>query len=361
MAQQRWLWKLTGYDFIVEYKRGGENVVAYALSRRCDNDPFLGYTLFAFSQLIPHWLDAIQEETITDPNLQVLRTRIFQGGVVGPWKEIDGVILYKDRIFIASNSDLVQDVIKEFHGSTYEGYVKTFQRIKATFYWKGMRKQIKEFIRRCDVCQRHKMEKLIPTSLLQPLPIPAQIWEDISMDFVDGLPSSSGKSTILIVVDRLSKYSHFIPLSHPYTAVSVARMFFDRIFKLHGRPKSISCDRGPNFTCAFWKELFHLNGTSFNFSSSYHPQTDGQSEVFNRTLEKYLHCFTSSNPKEWLKWLTWAEYCYNTSWHSTIQRTPFEVVYGRLPPQLLNYVPGTAKLEADERELLSCDQVSKEV
>ena len=121
----------------------------------------------------------------------------------------------------------MQDIIKEFHGSTHEGYVKNFQRIKATFYWKGMRKQIKEFIGRCDVCQRHKVEQLSLASLLHPLPIHVQIWEDISMDFVDGLPSSSGKSTILVVVDRLSKYAHFIPLSHPYTVVTVARMFIE--------------------------------------------------------------------------------------------------------------------------------------
>ena len=150
------------------------------------------------------------------------------------------------------------------------------------------------------------------------------------MDFVDELPSSRGKLTILVVVDRLSKYALFIPLSHLHTIVSVAIMFFDNILKLHGMPKSIVCDRDPTFTYAFGKELFRLNSTSFNFSSSYHPQTDEQSEVVNRTLKMYLRCFTSYNPKVWLKWLTWAEYCYYTSWPSTI-RTPFEVVYGRLP------------------------------
>ena len=148
------------------------------------------------------------------------------------------------------------------------------------------------------------------------------------MDFVEGLPLSGGKTTILVVVDRLSKYAHFIPLSHPYIAIGVARLFFDNIFKLHGLPKSIVCDRDPTFTSAYWRELFYLNGTSFNFSSSYHPKTDGQSEVVNRTLEMYLRCFTSSRPKEWLKWLPWAEFCYNTSWHSVIKKTPFEVVYG---------------------------------
>ena len=100
-----------------------------------------------------------------------------------------------------------------------------------------------------------------------------------------------------------------------------------------------------------------MNGTNFNYSSAYHPQTDGQSEVVNRTVEMYLRCFTSSQPKEWIKWLAWAEYCYNTSWHSAIKTTPFEVVYGRPPPNLLSYIPGLAKVEAVERQLMDQDQM----
>ncbi|KAL5851900.1 hypothetical protein ACOSQ3_007018 [Xanthoceras sorbifolium] len=113
------------------------------------------------------------------------------------------------------------------------------------------------------------------------------------MDFIDGLPFSYGKSTIFVVVDRLSKYAHFTSISHPYTTVGIVKVFFDNIFRLHGIPRSIVCDRDPTFTSAFWKELFQLNGTAFNFSSAYHLQTDGQSEVVNCTLEMYLRCFTS--------------------------------------------------------------------
>lgn len=118
-------------------------------------------------------------------------------------------------------------------------------------------------------------------------------------------------------------------------------------------PKSIVCDRDATFTSVFWKELFRLNGTSFNFSS-YHPQTDGKSEVVNRTLEMYLRCFSCSKPKQWAKWLPWAEFCYNTSWHSAIKRTPFEVVYDREPPTLLSYFKGTDKVAAVEAVAVPC-------
>lgn len=181
------------------------------------------------------------------------------------------------------------------------------------------------------------------------------------MDFIDGLPSSRGKTTIFVVVDRLSKYAHFVPISHPYTAMSVAQIFFDNVFKLHGMPQTIVCDRDPVFTSLFWRELFNLQGTRFNFSSAYHPQTDGQTEVVNRTLEMYLRCFTSSHPKLWIKWLSWAEYCYNTSIHSATGKSPFEIIYGRPPPTLLSYVPGTAKVAAVECELLDRDAMIRDL
>ena len=119
------------------------------------------------------------------------------------------------------------------------------------------------------------------------------------------------------------------------------------------------CDRDPTFTSRFWTELFRLQGTSFNFSSANLPQTDGQTEVVNRTLEMYLRCLTGAKPKDWVRWIPWAEYCYNTSWHSATKMTPFEDVYGRPPPNLLTYVPGTAKSMEIDETLSARDRVLK--
>lgn len=226
-------------------------------------------------------------------------------------------MFYKSRIYLPDNSDSIPIILQEIHSMGHEGFYKTMQRLHAVFYWKRMVAMLKELIQKCDICQQHKTDHQTPAGLLQPLSIPNQVWTDISMDFIEGLPPLQGKSVLFVVVDRLTKYAHFIPLTHLYTAPKVAQSFFERVFKLHGMPRSIVCDRDPVCVSTFWRELFNLQGTNFNFSCSYHPQTNGQTEAINRTVEMYLHCFTSSKPKEWTKWVPWVEFYYNTSIHSS--------------------------------------------
>jgi hypothetical protein len=161
------------------------------------------------------------------------------------------------------------------------------------------------------------------------------------MDVIDALPNSRGNTVILVVMDRLFMAAHFVALKHPYTMTSVAKAFMDNIIKLHGLPKSIVSDPDRIFTSKFWQELFQLQDTKLKLSSGYHPQTDGQIEVVNRCLETYLRCFVSAQPKQWVQWLSWEKYWYNTTYHTSTKMKPFETVFGRPPPTMVGYETGT--------------------
>jgi hypothetical protein len=138
-----------------------------------------------------------------------------------------------------------------------------------------MKQYIRKFVAECEVCQCNKGEIVKSPGTLQPLPIPPVIWKDISMEFIIVLPKSGNKLVIIVVVDCLSKYAHFCTLPHPFTASTMAQIFMDHVFKLHGMPHSIVSDRDPTFTSNFWQELFKIQGTQFHLSSAYHHQTDG--------------------------------------------------------------------------------------
>jgi hypothetical protein len=224
-----------------------------------------------------------------------------------------------------------------------------------------MKKDITEFVQNCVICQQAKTTTASPAGLLQPLPIPSQVWEDVAMDFITGLPVSHGYTTIMVVVDRLTKYAHFVPMKTDYTSRSVAEAFMNNIVKLHGMPKSIVSDRDKVFTSAFWQQLFKLQGTSLAMSSAYHPQTDGQTEVLNKGLELFLRCFSFHNPKSWYKAIAWAEFWYNTAFQTSIGMTPFKALYGRDPPHITRYQHHPGDTPTLQEELMERDRILQQL
>jgi hypothetical protein len=208
------------------------------------------------------------------------------------WTVVDDLVTVGGQIYIVQSSVYLHEVLADTHNMGHEGVQKTLHRLCATFFILGARGLVKDFVRACPTCQKNKAEQLHPTGLLQPLEVPFVVWADISMDLVEGFPKVNGKSVALIVVDRFSKFAHFIPMGHPYSATSVARAFFADIVRLHGLPNSIVSDRDLTFTSNFWRELFKLSGVSLHMSTTFHPKSDGQSEVVNKVIAMYLHCLT---------------------------------------------------------------------
>ena len=239
-------------------------------------------------------------------------------------------------------------MLTEFHQTptgAHIGFRKTLNRVAENFTWQTMSSDIRKFMAQCVDCQLVKYEPAKPWGLLCPLPVPSQSWEDLSMDFIVGLPAYRDNTCILVIVDHFSKGLHLSMLSSHHTAQSVAQLFMELVGKLHGMPRSIIFDRDPLFISKFWQALFHLSVTKLKMSFAYHPQTDGQAEVANRIIEQYLRAFIHCKPNSWGHFLLWAEWSYNTSTHSSMGMTPFKVTFGRKPPTFPQYMTGTTTVD----------------
>jgi hypothetical protein len=224
-------------------------------------------------------------------------------------------------------------ILDEAHNSIYSihpGTTKMYLDLKEKYWWIGMKGDIARFVAQCDVCKRVKVEHQKPSGLLQPLPIPMWKWDEVSMDFITGLPrTKNGHDSIWVIVDKLTKVAHFIPVHTTYGGDKYAKLYIDRIMKLHGVPKRIVSDRGTQFTSRFWEKLHEALGTKLDFSSAYHPQTDGQTERVNQILEDMLRACVLTYGKDWEESLPYAEFSYNNSYQSSLKMSLFEALYGR--------------------------------
>ncbi|XP_026452487.1 uncharacterized protein LOC113352960 [Papaver somniferum] len=209
----------------------------------------------------------IVQECHTDIEYKELIQKLIADPTYKPkFSYVEGVLRYKGRIVVVSTSSWCTKILEEFHTQPIcgqSGFLRTYKRMQHSFYWKGLKQFVKTFVLHCDVCQRSKSEVVSPPGLLGTLPIPTDVWIDISMDFIDGFPSSNRKNSILVVVDRLSKYAHFIPLTHPYSASSVAEIFVREVVRLHGMPRTIVSDRDPIFMRNFWEHTLHFRTQNY--------------------------------------------------------------------------------------------------
>jgi hypothetical protein len=202
--------------------------------------------------------------------LAELRLEVMRGDRGIDWAVVDDLVTYCGRIYISASSPSLQDVLTSSHGMGHEGAQKTLHRLRANFFVPDARTIVHDFVRAYATYQHNKTAHLHPAGLLRPLEVPSVVWADIAMDFIEGFPKVSGKTVILTVIDRFSKYAHFIPLGHPYTATMVGRAFFASVVRLHDLLSSIVSDRDPVFTSNFWRELFKLSKVTLHMSTAFH-------------------------------------------------------------------------------------------
>ena len=223
----------------------------------------------------------------------------------------------------------------EMHAAPYSGHLgagNTERNFAQHYWWKNLQKDIIQYVRTCPICQRNRKPTHKPHGEMRSLPVPKDTWTSLSMDFITGLPTTRrGKDSIMVVVDRLSKMVHLIATKQTATAQDIAQIYQDRVFALHGLPDDIVSDRDTKFTSAFWKNLQRLLGTNINMSTAFHPQTDGQTERMNSVLEDMLRHYVSPDQQDWDLFLSLAEFCMNNCYKTSIQCTPFQLVYGKNP------------------------------
>ena len=316
--QARWSQTLNEYPFVIKHQPGKQNAVADALSRD------------------PRYAGNSEEAAPAKP---LLPADVFVANMepAAPaarvWTE-----------------DEKAAALKECHDSPMGGHFgrsKTYALLKRLGHWKGMAKDVREYVKSCPVCAQTKPSRSAPAGLLQPLPIPDRPWGAISMDFISGLPRVKGLDAILVVVDRLTKMAHFIPCTTSETSESTARLILDNVVKLHGLPDDIVSDRGPQFVAGFWRRLFGLLGTGLSPSSAYHPQSDGQTERVNQIVEGYLQRFVSTRQTDWPAWLSMAEFAYNNAVQDSTKVSPFYANYGRHPRFSVHQTPAPPHRDAD--------------
>ncbi|KAL2240852.1 UNVERIFIED_CONTAM: Transposon Ty3-I Gag-Pol polyprotein, partial [Sesamum indicum] len=332
LRQRRWMELLKDYDCTIDYHPGKANIVADALSRKtvdqlagmiCYNMEYLtalramdvhfsigGDILLATIQVKPSLKDKIKDAQAKDPYLQRMKAKVQKG-----------------------KKELRMEIMHEAHYAPYAihpGSTKMYRDLRPYYWWPTMKKNVAEFIAKCLTCQQVKAEHQALAGKLHPLTILAWKWEKIAMDFVIRLPRTFRRhDAIWVIVDRLTKSAHFLPIRQNDSLDKLAELYVSEIVRLHGIPTSIVSDTDPRFTSHFWGSLQTALGTKLHFSTTFYPQTDGQSERTIQTLEDMMRACVIEFKGNWDDPLPLMEFAYNNSFHSSIGMATYEALYGR--------------------------------
>ncbi|GJS01512.1 putative reverse transcriptase domain-containing protein [Tanacetum coccineum] len=331
MRQRRWIKLLSDYECEIKYHLGKANVVADALSKKERLKP---RRVRAMSITIHFGLKnkILEAQGEASKDLKA-PAEWLRGLEIHFERRVDGEIYFFDRIWIPSVGGVRKLIMDEAHTSRYSvhpGADKMYHDLRDLYWWPGMKRDIAEYVSKCLTCSMIKAEHQKPSGFLQQPEIPEWKWEKITMDLVTKLPRScGGYDAIWVIVDRLTKSAHFLPIHEDFKTEKLARIYTNEIVARHGVPVSIISDRDGRFASHLWQALQEALGTKLNISTAYHPETDGQSERTIQTLEDMLRACVMDFGGSWDTHLPLVEFSYNNSYYASIKCAPFKALYGR--------------------------------
>nr|OQO15700.1 hypothetical protein B0A51_17498 [Rachicladosporium sp. CCFEE 5018] len=310
---------------------------------------------------------AIRGSCRHDPYIHDLAVRVNEDPAPAwssRWRVEGDAAWYQGKIYVPAGPVRAR-MLQETHDDPlagHFGFARTLELLDRSFYWPGMRKYVKDYVRSCHACGRAKARRHVPYGLLMTEGMSEGPWEDLALDFITDLPPSTLMGnvydSILVVVDRFTKMAHYIPCGKEITAEGLADLYLREVMRLHGEAKTITSDRGPILTPKFWSTLCYYLGIRRKLSTAFHPQTDGQTERQNQTLEQYLRTYANYEQDNWARMLSVAEFAYNDSKHASTGTSPF-VANSLRDPRRPNW-PKPAQIEgtAPKAEALADNLIS---
>lgn len=331
MRQRRWLDVVKDYDCEILYHPGKANVVADALSRKTRNVllrvPLMRMTV---TTSLIELIKRSQGDAIKEENQKKER---IKGQLAQLISDSRGLLTRYGRVWVPALCEARQTLLDEAHKSKFSihpGATKMYQDLKSDYWWPGMKRDVARYVEKCLTCLRVKAEHQRPHGKLQPLEIPVWKWEHVTMDLITKLPRTPRNfDAIWVIVDRLTKSAHFIAIRESSSSEKLADIYVREVVSRHGVPVTVISDRDVRFTSRFWGKFHEDLGTRLQFSTAFHPQTDGQSERTIQTLEDMLRACVLDFGGSWDTYLPLAEFSYNNSFHASIGMPPYEMLYGR--------------------------------